>query len=214
MYIPKHFSEEDHATIHALIHEHPLCTLVTQTPSGMVANHIPLHLSPHEGAHGVLRGHVARGNPFWREALADSEVLAIFQGTNAYISPSWYPTKVETGKAVPTWNYVSVHAYGKLRIIDDAAWLKSHLSELTAQHEANQPNPWSITDAPPDYIDAQLKAIVGIEIEITQLQGKWKTSQNQPLHNQAGVIEGLRKSGEHSPAKIADIMANKLQHST
>jgi transcriptional regulator len=149
---------------------------------------------------------VARANPVWREAAPGAEVLAIFHGPEAYITPSWYPTKADGGKAVPTWNYAVVHARGTLRIIDDVAWLRASLEALTAENEAAFAEPWRLADAPADYIDTMLRAVVGIEITITRLEGKWKVSQNQPTQNRAGVATGLRTGGAEAQA-MADLVA-------
>lgn len=196
MYLPKHFDQPSVAVLHQLIQAQGLATLVTLAPDGLNANHIPLQLTAEDGALGTLRGHVARANPLWREASPESEVLVIFQGPDAYITPSWYPTKAEHGKAVPTWNYAVAHAYGKLRVCDDAAWLRRHLAALTDQHEAAFAEPWQVSDAPADYLGKMLAAIVGIEIEITRLTGKWKVSQNQPAENRASLIAALEKAGD------------------
>jgi transcriptional regulator len=193
MYLPAHFSEPRTEVLHALMRARPLATLVTLAAGALDANHIPLHLAPEVGALGTLRGHVARANPLWRECAPGGDVLAIFHGPDAYITPGWYPTKAQTGKAVPTWNYAVVHAHGALRAVDDRVWLRAHLAALTAQHEAASAQPWQMEDAPADYIEKMLGAVVGIEITITRLTGKWKTSQNQVPENQAGVAHGLRE---------------------
>lgn len=204
MYIPKQFEEPRLEVMHALIRAHPLATLVTLSSAGLDANHIPLHLSE-AGASpfGVLRGHVARANPIWRDAAKDRDVLVVFQGADAYISPSWYAAKQETGKVVPTWNYVAVHAYGPLRVIDDARWIRARLEELTAQQEVAFPEPWAVADAPQEFTDKLIEGIVGIEIPITRLSGKWKVSQNQPPQNQASVMQGLRTSKQAGAATMA-----------
>lgn len=199
MYIPKHFAEPEIAVLHQLMRAYPLSTLVTLSPSGLNADAIPLHLSPEPSPFGTLRGHVARANPLWKDTMGNTEVLAIFHGPDAYITPSWYPTKAETGKAVPTWNYAVAHAYGTLRVVEDSAWLRAHLDALTAHNEAAFPEPWQLDDAPPDFIEKMMGAIVGVEIVITRLIGKWKTSQNQSAQNQAGVVCGLR-TGTHPEA--------------
>jgi transcriptional regulator len=195
MYIPKHFAEPRVDALHQLIRARPLATLVTLASSGLNADHIPLHLSPEPSPFGTLRGHVARANPIWKDISGDVEALAIFHGPDAYVTPSWYPTKAETGRVVPTWNYAVAHAYGTLRVVDDPAWLRAHLEALVAHNESALPEPWHIEDAPSDYIERLLGAIVGIEIVVTRLSGKWKTSQNQSAENRAGVIHGLRASG-------------------
>ncbi|MDF1481389.1 FMN-binding negative transcriptional regulator [Extensimonas sp. H3M7-6] len=193
MYLPAHFSEPRTEVLHALMRARPLATLVTLAAGGLDANHIPLRLSPEDGPLGTLRGHVARANPLWRECASGTDALAIFHGPDAYITPGWYPTKAQTGKAVPTWNYAVVHAHGALRAVDDRVWLRAHLAALTAQHEAASAQPWQIEDAPADYLEKMIGAVVGIEIAITRLTGKWKASQNQVPENQAGVAHGLRE---------------------
>mgnify|MGYP000988122184 CR=1 FL=1 len=191
MYIPKHFAEEDVAEMQALMRANPLATLVSHGADGLNANHIPLLL-----VDGKLQGHVARANPLWKAGNVAGEVLAVFQGDDSYISPSGYATKAEHGKVVPTWNYAAVHAYGELRVIDDPHWIFAQISALTAANEAALPQPWAVTDAPADYIEKMLGAIVGIEISITRLLGKWKVSQNQPAVNQASLIAALEKAGD------------------
>ena len=186
MYLPKHFAEDDVARMHALMRAHPLATLISHGPDGLNANHIPLLL-----ADGKLQGHVARANPLWKVGNVAGEVLVIFHGHESYISPSGYATKAEHGKVVPTWNYVAVHAYGDLRVIDDPDWIFGQISALTAANEAALAQPWAVTDAPADYIEKMLGAIVGIEITITSLLGKWKVSQNQPPANQASLTKAL-----------------------
>jgi transcriptional regulator len=194
VYIPKQFEESRVNVLHELIRAYPLATLVTHSSSGLNANHIPLHLSESPTPYGILRGHVARSNPLLGDITKDTEALAVFHGPNAYITPSWYATKKETGKVVPTWNYAVVHAYGVLRVVDDASWLRAQLDALTAHNEASFPEPWAVSDAPPDHIEKIMAAIVSVEMVITRLLGKWKASQNQPLQNQAGIISGLKAS--------------------
>ena len=206
MYIPKHFDEPRVDVLRELIRARPLATLVTLSPGGLNANHIPLHLLEEPAPLGTLQGHVARSNPIWSDCAKDVEVLAIFHGPDAYITPSWYPTKAETGKAVPTWNYAVAHAYGALRVIDDASWVRAHLETLTATHEAAFPEPWHLSDAPHDFTEKLIEAVVGIEIVITRLSGKWKVSQNQPPQNQAGVIHGLRANGNAEALEVAALV--------
>lgn len=206
MYLPAHFEENRVEVLHALMGEHPFATLLTQGAGELEANHLPLHLDPEAGPFGVLQGHVARANPVWKHA-ADGEVLVVFHGPQAYITPSWYETKREHGKAVPTWNYVVVHARGRLRAIDDPAWLRAQLEALVDRHEGPLPEPWHIADAPPDYIEKMLKAIVGIEIVISEVTGKWKTSQNQPPANREGVVAGLRQQGTDDTLSMAELVA-------
>ena len=171
MYLPKHFEEARVEVLHDLIRAFPLGTLVTLTAGGLDANHIPFEVDPEPSPFGTLRGHVARANPVWRGISAGAEALVIFQGPDTYISPSWYETKAETGKVVPTWNYVVVHAHGVPRFIDDRAWLRAFVTRLTERHEAGRQTPWKVTDAPAEYIDAQLGAIIGLEIPIARLVG-------------------------------------------
>src|SRR5688572_797125 len=185
MYLPAQFREHRTPVMHELIREHPLAVLVTFDDSGLVANHIPMELDAEAGEYGTLRGHVARGNPVWKSHRADLEALAIFQGAHSYVAPSYYATKAETGEVVPTWNYVTVHAYGPLRVLDNPAWLRGFVEQLTARHEADLHQatggePWTISDAPERYIDRLINAIVGIEIPVARLEGKWKVSQNRP----------------------------------
>lgn len=200
MYLPSHFEEPNIEVMHALMRNHPLATLVTMNSDGITANHIPLHLSPEPAPFGTLRGHVARANPLWTDLTEGIETLAIFQGAESYISPSWYATKREHGKVVPTWNYIAVHAYGVLRVIDDPHWLREQLDALTAQHEAKLPDPWVVQDAPAEFTERLLHSIVGIEMVVTRLSGKWKMSQNQPAQNRAGVVEGLNAQGKEDVA--------------
>lgn len=192
MYLPKHFEQPDREVLARLLQAHPLATLVWTSPDGLTAEHLPLlwDRGPGDGEHGTLRGHVARANPVWREA-SGSEVLALFQGPQAYVSPSWYPSKAAGGKVVPTWNYAVVHLHGRLRTVEDAAWLRTLVGRLTDTHEAAHSLPWQVDDAPADYIEQMLRAIVGIEIELTQVQGKWKASQNRSASDRAGVAAGL-----------------------
>ena len=191
MYIPKHFAEDDVAEMHALMRARPLATLVSHGADGLHANHLPLLL-----VDGKLQGHVARANPLWQAGNLADEVLVVFHGDDSYISPSGYATKAEHGKVVPTWNYAAVHAYGELRVIDDPRWIFAQISALTATNEAALPQPWAVTDAPADYIEKMLGAVVGIEITITRLLGKWKVSQNQPAENRASLIAALEKAGD------------------
>ena len=209
MYLPAHFEESRVEVLHALMRDYPLATLVAQGNHGLTADHLPLHLAAEVAPHGALQGHVARANPLWQQSPG-SEVLAIFHGPQAYVTPSGYPTKREHGKAVPTWNYVVVHARGRLRTIDDPAWLRRQLEILVDKHEAGFAEPWHIAEAPPDYIDKMLEAIVGIEIEITGLKGKWKTSQNQPAVNRAGVVEGLHRQEAADALLMAELVAGSV----
>lgn len=202
MYLPPQFEQPDIEVMHELMRSRSLATLVTTDSDGLNANYIPLHLSATPESFGVLRGHVARSNTIWNELNSDVDALAIFHGPDAYISPSWYATKQQAGKVVPTWNYTVVHAYGRLRIIDDAIWVRAQLEALTAQNEAGLPDPWAVSDAPEDFTEKLIGAVVGIEMIITRLSGKWKVSQNQPLQNQHSVIQGLTASGQTAMAEL------------
>lgn len=196
MYLPGHFEQPQPEALHALMRAHPLATVVTLSPGGINANHVPLLWSAGPDPFGTLRGHVARANPMWNDRVPDAEALAIFQGADGYISPSWYPTKREHGQVVPTWNYAVVHAYGMLRVIEDAAWLRDLLEALVSRHEASSSAPWSMADAPQEYIERMIGSIVGFEIVISRLIGKWKVSQNQPAQNRAGVVDALLRRGD------------------
>ena len=202
MYLPAHFDEKRLDVLHALVRRHPFGLLVTQTADGPSANGIPFLLDP-DGAAGLgtLRGHVARANPVWREAATDVPSLVVFQGPDAYVSPGWYPTKAEHGKVVPTWNYVMVQARGRLRAVDDKAWLRAFVTRLTDHHEGGRAAPWAVTDAPADFVEATLGAIVGIEIPLSSLVGKWKVSQNRSAADRAGVAAGLLR--EHDDRALA-----------
>ena len=191
MYQPKHFEETRIEVMQALVASQPLSTLVTLSDEGLVADQIPMLLRPGEGPFGTLVGHVARANPLWRQSRLDTPVLAIFQGPQHYISPSWYPTKQEHGKVVPTWNYVVVQARGLLQIHDDPDWVRQQATQITNQQERTSAKPWAVDDAPRDYTDSMIKAVVGISIEVTLWSGKWKVSQNQPAVNRAGVVQSL-----------------------
>ncbi|MFZ2452323.1 MAG: FMN-binding negative transcriptional regulator [Methylovulum miyakonense] len=206
MYQPAQFVQPSLEAMHGLIRQQPLATLVTLANDGLNANHIPLHLSDTPLPFGTLRGHVARANPLWHDLDPELEVLAIFHGPDAYISPSWYATKQETGKVVPTWNYTVVHAYGQLRVVDDASWLRGQLEALTNQHEAAFTEPWAVADAPLEFTERLIGSIIGIELVITRLSGKWKVSQNQPPCNQASVAEGLNASGQLDTASMAALV--------
>ena len=207
MYLPTHFQEARVPVLHALIRRHGLAVLVTMGPDGLTADHIPMELDPEPAPLGTLRGHVARANPVWRTASRDVEALAIFQGPDHYVSPAWYPTKRETGKVVPTWNYAVVHAHGPLRIVEEAAWLRRLVEQLTNRFEAGRAQPWHVTDAPEDFVATQLKAIVGIELPLTRLRGKWKVSQNRMAADRSGVVEGLRALDDPGSRAMADLVA-------
>ena len=196
MYLPRHFEQNDPQALAGLMHAHPLATLVVAGPDGLSADHVPLLWDPEAR---LLHGHVARANPL-AHAAPGTPVLAVFQGSDAYVSPAWYASKAEHGKVVPTWNYAVVHARGTLRPIDDAAWLRTFLGRLTERHESTRAKPWAIGDAPADYIEQTLRAIVGIEIAVDTLAGKWKVSQNRSAADRAGVVRGLREDGHEAMA--------------
>lgn len=210
MYTPKHFEEPQIEVLHQLIRERPLATLVTLGPDGPDANSIPLHLAESEDhPFGILRGHIARANPLWREHPTETPVLAIFHGREGYITPSWYATKAETGKVVPTWNYVIVHARGFLHVVEDPQWIRAQMEALTREREAAFAHPWEVTDAPADYVEKLIGTVVGIEIPITRLHGKWKVSQNQPLRNRQGVIQGLESLATEEASAMAHLVQER-----
>jgi transcriptional regulator len=209
MYLPSHFAETRPEVMQELIRAHPLGTLVTFGPGGLNANHVPFEFDPHPAPFGTLRAHVARANPVWQEFSKDVAPLVVFQGPQIYITPSWYQTKKETGKVVPTFNYIVVHAYGAMRAIEDASWLRNFVGKITDHFESPRDAPWAVTDAPEDFIAAQLRAIVGIEIRLTRLIGKWKASQNRPAADRDGVVAGLRESND----AVAQAMAAAVEKS-
>lgn len=199
MYTPATFREERLDMLHGLIAAHPLGALVRHGTDGLCADHLPFEIAAptQDAPFGILRAHVARANPLWRGAGGSDDCMVIFQGPHAYITPAWYAEKQRSGKEVPTFNYAVVHAHGPLRAIDDAAWLLGLLERLTARHEADQATPWRVSDAPAAYIDKLLKAIVGIEIPLTRLTGKWKLGQNRSMQDQASMAHGLAL--DHQP---------------
>lgn len=202
MYRPPAFREDRLEVLHALIDSHRLGMLVTHCPGGLEANLVPFTLDRSRGQSGVLRAHLARANEQRLALAGGAEALVIFQGPESYITPSWYPSKAEHGKVVPTWNYVVVQAWGLPVVIDDPAWLRAQIGELTAAQEAARVHPWAVDDAPPAYIDAQLKGIFGLEIPIARLEGKWKASQNRPDADRAGVADGLGAAGAADMAAL------------
>ena len=212
MYIPPHFREDRVAVLHDLIRRNSLAALITMGPDGFLANHIPMIIDPQPSPFGTLRGHLSIANPQWRDTLPGTMALAIFQGPSAYISPSWYPSKQETGRVVPTYNFIAVHAHGPLRTFDDPALLEQHLRNLTQAHEAGFAEPWTLEDAPPGYVDGLLKGIVGVEIPISKLEGKWKISQNRPEPDRAGVVDGLRATGDPRCAHMAALIEGNEGH--
>jgi len=206
MYQPQHFRQDDLAVQHEFILSHPLGLLISAGMGGLSANPVPFTLYPSEGELGTLRCHVSRANPQWRELRASAECMVVFLGPQAYISPTWYATKRETGKVVPTWNYATVHAWARPVVTDDPAWLRRQLDDLTDVNEGRMPTPWRVDDAPEDFLASQLKGIVGIEFPITRIEGKWKMSQNRPRADRDGVVAGLREQGGE-PADVGESVA-------
>lgn len=202
MYIPETFKQNDPAQLKELIQSQPFASLITHSDKGVEANHLPFILTQ-SGGRDVLQGHIAKANPLWRQLQDKAEVLVIFQGPDSYISPNYYPTKKDNGLVVPTWNYVAVHVRGVMSCIHDASWNIEMITRLTEQHEATQASAWKVTDAPKDFTEKLLAAIVGIEIEVLSISGKWKLSQNQPEKNIRGIIEGLSQENESNSQKMA-----------
>lgn len=202
MYIPPAFAETRTEVLHEAIRACGLATLVTLTPDGLIATHLPLMVDPDRGPYGTLIGHLARPNPQARGAIG--QALAMFQGPEGYITPSYYATKRETGKVVPTWNYATVHAYGPLNIIDEKAAVLDIVTRLTDLHEKRRAEPWAVTDAPADFVETHLRGIVGIEIPIERLEGKWKMSQNRPAADRTGVAAGLMADGNAAMAAVVE----------
>ena len=205
MYLPPAFREDRLDVQHQLIRNHPLGLLVTVGADGPIAGPLPFVVDAAAGKLGTLRGHLARGNMQWKESNLDIYALVIFQGPDVYVTPSWYETKKETGKVVPTWNYAMVQVRGKIQVMDDAGWLAAQIAALTDQMEGRRPKPWAVSDAPPDYIQSQIKGIVGLEIEIAEIEGKWKVSQNRPVADRQGVVKGLAE-GEQDHAAMIDLV--------
>lgn len=196
MYVPAHFAADD-ASVDDLLTHHGAADLITATPDGLVATMLPF---VYDAERRTLQGHVARNNPQWQLPVL-GEALVIVRGSDSYISPSWYASKAEHGRVVPTWNYLTAHVYGTVTVHDDPAWLDSLVRRLTDKHEANRPQPWSVDDAPEPYIAGQLRAIVGIEIAISRIEAKFKLSQNRPAAEIDGVINGLKASGDDDGAE-------------
>lgn len=206
MYIPEHFAEHDQEQLRRLIADHPLGILITLGADGLEANHLPFEMAVRNGELGALQGHVARANTAWQTSPPDQEALVIFQGPSAYISPTWYPSKAETHRQVPTYNYVVAHVYGRLVVHHDEKWLRGVIGRLTRSFERAQPTPWKMGDAPADFLHEMLGKVVGIEIIITRMVGKWKVSQNRLPADQAGAMAGLRATGEPEAAAMADLI--------
>ncbi len=210
MYVPRHFAETRVDVLHDLIRRFPLGTLVVAGPDGLEASHIPFEIDAQPEPFGTLRCHVARANPLWQHIAADRPVLVVFQGEQGYVSPSWYASKQEGGKVVPTWNYAAVHASGTAQAVQDAAWLRRMVEDLTNRHEHGRADPWHVSDAPAEYVEKLLGAIVGIEIPVTQLIGKWKMSQNRPIADRQGVVTGLERDGTPASVDVAAIVKTSL----
>jgi transcriptional regulator len=206
MYIPKLHEETDLSVLHALMRSHPLGTWVTQGDGEIIVNHVPFVLDPACGPYGLLRCHVARANSVWQLLSKTVPSVIVFHGPNAYVSPSWYPSKHNHGKVVPTWNYTVVHAHGIPMIVEDQAQLMRHLTELTASHEKNQADPWQVTDAPAEFIEQMSRRIVGIEIPILRIFGKWKVSQNRSSADRVGVVVGLRGINDEPSQEMAGLV--------
>lgn len=204
MYQPPHFREDRLEVQHALIQAHPLGLLVTHGSTGLIANPIPFTLDKAASSLGTLKAHLSRANPQWKVFDPAQEALVVFQGAEAYITPSWYEAKREHGKVVPTWNYAIVQAYGRMRVMDDSEWLLQQIADITSTQETARAEPWAVSDAPRDFLAAQLKGIVGVEIEITRIEGKWKVSQNRSEADRKGVAAGLREDAAHHMAELVD----------
>ena len=211
MYLPAQFTEERVPVLHDAIRQAKLGTLVTLGEARLEASHVPMLIDPEPAPYGMLIGHVSRANPQWRRPTAGVQALAMFLGPDAYISPAWYATKRQTGKVVPTWNYIAVHAYGEVRFFEDAERLLRLVTRLTETHEASRLEPWAVSDAPAEFVRAQLKGIVGFELPIVRLEGNWKLNQNRPAEDRAGVVEGLRREGGADEAAMAAMMAASKQ---
>jgi transcriptional regulator len=207
MYVPSHFAEDRVSVLHDAIRAHGFATLVSMTSDGLIASHLPLMIDPEPAPYGTLIGHFARPNPQAREAIG--EALAIFHGPEGYITPLYYATKRQTGKVVPTWNYTAIHAYGPLKFLDDRDRKLDIVTRLTDLHEGKHATPWAVSDAPADFTEVMLKGIIGFELTITRLQGKWKMNQNRPEVDRIGVIDGLRADGRpdlaDAVAQVADL---------
>lgn len=206
MYIPKQHEESNVTVLQALIRSHPLGTWATYGDGELIINHLPFLVDPSRGQYGTLLGHVARANTVWQLFSKTVPSVVVFQGADAYITPSWYPSKHAHGKAVPTWNYAVVHAHGIPLVIEDKAWLLEHLNQLTAVHEAGQALPWKISDAPGEFTDHMIERIVGIEIPISKLLGKWKVSQNRPKPDRLGVVAGLLARNDPQSNEMAHLV--------
>jgi len=210
MYVPKHYEESDISVLHSLIESQPLGAWVTHGGEELVVNHIPFLLDPARGPHGILIGHVARANAVWKSFSKSLPSVVIFQGPQTYITPSWLPSKHAHGKAVPTWNYAVVHAYGMPHIVEDGEWLLNHVNQLTDIHEADQALPWKVSDAPEEFTNQLVKAIVGIEIPMEKIVGKWKVSQGRPEADKLGVVAGLLSRDDSQSKQMAALVSQHV----
>jgi transcriptional regulator len=209
MFLPDHFRVEDIPEMHTLMRARPFAGLVSMTPSGLYGTHLPTVLKG-EGPFGTIECHLSRANPHWKDLAGGGEAMMIFQGPDGYVTPNWYATKAATGKAVPTWNYAIVHAYGRPAVMDDKEWLKRHVTELSDQQERSEAHPWKVSDAPDSYIDVMLRGIVGFRFEITRLEGKWKMSQNREAQDREGVVKGLGARGAGGDLEMARLIARQV----
>ena len=201
MYIPAHFLIQNPQDLHTILRDHPLGALVTSGPDGLDANHIPFEFDPSQGPHGLLTAHVARANPVWQQCQDGADVLVIFRGNESYISPNWYPSKHETHRQVPTWNYEVVHVHGRLTVMDEEKFVRRVVARLTREHEASEPRPWKMGDSPPEYIAHMLKAVVGIQVEIQRIEGKAKLSQNREARDRLNAADTLLAKGAEALGK-------------
>ena len=201
MYIPAHFLIQNPQDLHAILRDHPLGALVTMGPDGLDANHIPFEFDASQGAHGLLTAHVARANPVWEQCQDGADVLVIFRGNESYISPNWYPSKHETHRQVPTWNYEVVHVHGRLTVMDEEKFVRRVVARLTREHEASEPRPWKMGDSPPEYIAQMLKAVVGIQVDIQRIEGKAKLSQNREARDRLNAADTLLAKGDEGLGK-------------
>jgi len=206
MYIAQAWREERLSVLADAVRQIQFCALVVRTQAGLDATHIPMLLNETSDGSFVLGGHVARANDLWRQAQRRPDAVAIFQGPQAYVHPGWFPTKREHGKAVPTWNYIAVHVHGPLEVVDDEDWTRAHLEALSARNESHRAQPWALRDAPPEFISAKLKGIVGVRLAVRRFEGNWKMMQPQPPENRLGTIEGLSASERPSDREVAEVM--------
>jgi transcriptional regulator len=208
MFLPDQFRVEDVAEMHALMRARPFAALVSATQAGLYGTHLPTVLKE-EGAFGTIECHLSRANPHWKDLAEGSEAMMIFQGPDGYITPNWYATKAATGKAVPTWNYAIVHAYGRPEVMEEKEWLLRHVTQLSDQQERSEAHPWKVSDAPASYVGVVLRGIVGFRVEITRLEGKWKMSQNRETQDRIAVIDGLKSRAAGDDLEIAEAVSRK-----